>query len=92
MVDLDRATGNAGRNEDQTTLIEDILFSINPDSNFSGEAKGIFRVSANKTNDLVSVTNPGAINYLVGVATPEPGAVDRKEVLEAVLIDLHYMG
>ncbi|HEX7474578.1 MAG TPA: hypothetical protein VF318_01330, partial [Dehalococcoidales bacterium] len=37
-------------------------------------------------------TNPGAINNLVRIAAPEPGAVYGKEVLKAVLIDLHHMG
>ena len=40
----------------------------------------------------MTVTDPGAVNYLVGIATPEPGAVDGKEILEAVFVDFHHMG
>lgn len=92
MVNLNRSKRNAGRDEDQATFIEDILFSVNPDGNFSSEAEWICWIGTYQTDDLVSITNTGTINYLIRVAALEPGTVYRKEVLKAVSIDLHYMG
>ena len=92
MINLDRSKRNTRGDEDQAALIKEILFPINPDGHFSGQAKRIFRVGAYQADDLVAVTDPGAVNNLVRIAAPEPGAIYGKEVLKAVLIDFHHMG